>query len=753
MHALFVKYKNIIILSSFALLLVACQQPGLNSLTGSSNDEINYNFIYDQADHLKDIVQDKDWKTADKLFSSHRSFFNEPDNKKSNYELLSVVATGINNDLNPSLSRSLDEVNTISIPLPLAEWNTASLIIERAGTAISVYNEYSITKIPGFQSLVFKSLNSTLSNKITLIKKNIKNDFNSFDITSESDFFDLYPTSVNITDFFDSQELAWNEKIAIANASQLKLIYQTYSKYLPSELKESFSIIYYKKLLEELSDSEATAFQNILTAISRSSDLGVPVTEISGAKVSFVDVTSRTLLKNKQIEFPVSIAEDMPFDIEEVEFENAFDNPKAKEADIIVVLDIAAAKTFRDISTYEKVQSEFRSGTQTVPNPRYAIAQANVNNAQIKYQGAAMNNATCYGLVCIVTAIGVAVASDDVKTAMAALRSTKPTLDKPIYQPYEFNKANIDVTKEATVNYYIIDRLSEKYIKSSFDAKQTQNFTVAYNLNGKDKRRSKHLSDTNKEEDIDKFEQQSIEVNLSDILRQFTDKSELDPLPDLIAIKENILADKNTAISDFLKNDFTATSNNDPRFENVVIVYHPGGGLGSGFYVRDDLVMTNYHVIEGAKYVELRMFDGQETFGKVLEFDVRLDLALIKIQARGKPVAFFESNVLPLGRTVEAIGHPEGLEFSITRGVISAMREIESRYAPGGNKIRFVQTDAAINPGNSGGPLFLGTKVAGMNTQKLAATEIEGLSFAVHYSEIMKFLELHDVKYLRGEPE
>jgi hypothetical protein len=221
-------------------------------------------------------------------------------------------------------------------------------------------------------------------------------------------------------------------------------------------------------------------------AIGRTSKLGVPLTEISNTKISFVDVTSRTLLKNKQIEFPVSIIEDMPFDIDKVELEVAFDSPTAKNADIIVVIDIAAAKTFRDITTYDKVQSKFRSGTQTVPNPRYAIAQANINNAQIKYQGAAINNATCYGLVCIITAIVLSNARDDVKKAMSELSSTTPTLDKPVYQSYEFSKANIKVTKEATVNYYVIDRLSKNYIKDSFDARQTQNFTVAYNLNDKD---------------------------------------------------------------------------------------------------------------------------------------------------------------------------------------------------------------------------------------------------------------------------
>ena len=71
---------------------------------------------------------------------------------------------------------------------------------------------------------------------------------------------------------------------------------------------------------------------------------------------------------------------------------------------------------------------------------------------------------------------------------------------------------------------------------------------------------------------------------------------------------------------------------------------------------------------------------------------------------------------------------------------ISGLREIQSTYAPGGKPIRFIQTDAAINPGNSGGPLFLGDKVIGVNTQKVASIAVEGLGFAIHFSELADFL-------------
>jgi serine protease Do len=70
---------------------------------------------------------------------------------------------------------------------------------------------------------------------------------------------------------------------------------------------------------------------------------------------------------------------------------------------------------------------------------------------------------------------------------------------------------------------------------------------------------------------------------------------------------------------------------------------------------------------------------------------------------------------------------------------------LPSRYDPDGKAIHFIQTDVAINPGNSGGPLYLDDKVVGVNTKKLVSEEIEGLSFAVHYSEVIKFLEKNGI--------
>ena len=131
----------------------------------------------------------------------------------------------------------------------------------------------------------------------------------------------------------------------------------------------------------------------------------------------------------------------------------------------------------------------------------------------------------------------------------------------------------------------------------------------------------------------------------------------------------------------------------------------PRQSLGSGLIIEPDgYVLTNHHVIEGAGMIMVRLSDEEEYEARVVGRDPRTDLALLKIQGRGKftAVRLGDSDALRVGDWVVAIGNPFGLEHTVTAGIVSA----KGRVIGAGPYDDFIQTDAAINPGNSGGPLF-----------------------------------------------
>jgi serine protease Do len=143
----------------------------------------------------------------------------------------------------------------------------------------------------------------------------------------------------------------------------------------------------------------------------------------------------------------------------------------------------------------------------------------------------------------------------------------------------------------------------------------------------------------------------------------------------------------------------------------------PRRSQGSGFVIAaEGLIVTNAHVIESADWIQVRLSDGRRFTGTVVGRDNRVDLALVKIDAGMKlpTLRFADSNRVRVGEFVLALGHPFGLEQSVSLGIVSRKGAPLTIAAPG---FDFIQTDAAINPGNSGGPLVnMAGEVVGVNS-------------------------------------
>lgn len=178
-------------------------------------------------------------------------------------------------------------------------------------------------------------------------------------------------------------------------------------------------------------------------------------------------------------------------------------------------------------------------------------------------------------------------------------------------------------------------------------------------------------------------------------------------------------------------------------------------GSGSGIIVSPDgYVVTNNHVIEGATTVEVYLSSGEKKSAKLVGYDSKTDLAVIKLENGQYPYAELgNSSELQVGELCVAIGNPLGMEFagSVTVGYISALnRTVETE----GKTFNLIQTDAAINAGNSGGAL-VNTKgqVIGINTLKISSTGVEGLGFAIPIDEAKPvFEDLLNYGYVKGRP-
>lgn len=173
-----------------------------------------------------------------------------------------------------------------------------------------------------------------------------------------------------------------------------------------------------------------------------------------------------------------------------------------------------------------------------------------------------------------------------------------------------------------------------------------------------------------------------------------------------------------------------------------------GGGEGSGFVLdTDGHILTNFHVVDGASQIVVRLLDGSTAEATVIGSDPSSDLAVIRAPFdpdKLQPVTFGDSDAVRVGSSVFAVGNPFAKNFSVTSGIVSAVgRNTESSFTRR-QILNVIQTDASLNPGNSGGPLFNDAgEVIGINSSITGPVGFRGsvgLGFAVPSNTALRFL-------------
>ena len=175
-------------------------------------------------------------------------------------------------------------------------------------------------------------------------------------------------------------------------------------------------------------------------------------------------------------------------------------------------------------------------------------------------------------------------------------------------------------------------------------------------------------------------------------------------------------------------------------------------GAGSGCIISSDgYIVTNNHVIDGAKKITVTLKNDKSYQATLVGTDTQTDIAVLKIDATGlTPVVYGDSSKLEVGDLSVVIGNPLGsLGGTVTTGIVSAL---DRSITIDGKTMKLLQTDASINPGNSGGGMFnQNGELVGIIVAKSAGSGIEGLGFAIPVNEVKKIAqELADYGYVRG---
>ena len=484
-------------------------------------------------------------------------------------------------------------------------------------------------------------------------------------------------------------------------------------------------------------------------------------------KVIFVDnkiVKSETLPS-------INNSENIDYEINKDFNLEILQNLLANNSNLIIIIP-KDFDTFSNVVSEENLTSKMVAGSRSVPNPEFNRLQAEMRRTERELlraqaeanRGFEMSQCISCGLITQWGGIALqekwqnegAKLQRRLNNLISSYSNTPDYLEKEMLRSYNYVVQHIDAEKNAI--YKVIQFKNKKLLEKKVLINSKKNFKVAYNIDPQDKRYENLINKFSSSDQVSSWQSQKMRnIALNEFMILIDNQSEFRELSD----KNELYASLNFSVEEELSwwerllggsksdsNKKTASLSNkssssyeekDIRFDSVVIV-KTEKGLGSGFFISKDEIITNYHVIENAMSISVTDKFKKRSSAVVIKKDLKRDLALLKTNTTGKPVKFFQGQ-LKQGEMVEALGHPKGRKFSLTKGWISAIRKESSVYSATGNAdVLFIQTDAAINPGNSGGPLFYKDKVVGVNTQGLHKDTSEGMNFAVHFSEVNKFL-------------
>lgn len=215
------------------------------------------------------------------------------------------------------------------------------------------------------------------------------------------------------------------------------------------------------------------------------------------------------------------------------------------------------------------------------------------------------------------------------------------------------------------------------------------------------------------------------------------------PLPSLVDLDREFTALVARVLPSVVSIDVTPADAVNPRLKMMQMLLGGAGTeaaplMASGVIVSEQgHIVTNLHVVAGAKLVEVHLNDGRVLSARFVGADAPSDIAILKVDAEGlRPLEFGDSDQVQVGQMVFAVGNPLGLEATVTQGIISAKgRRTTSEVAN-----EFFQTDAAINQGNSGGPLIdLRGQIIGINNS--ISPEGRGIGFAIPSNTVRRVFE------------
>ncbi len=688
-------------------------------------------------------------RQASKAFDAEQHYFGERRQDKKVVALRQRLVTALHASYDAQFGRLARALESTQWPAPPGRWPGIAGTLHDAGQVTPPCREHMVLCANAPVSLDrMKKAKADLERRI---KASAGQMYTKYAATLDRDFANIYPVKVTMAEISRQAPEVFRKVVRNLDAGGIARYAKQHAADLNFENKQVLAERYFDQLMADPARRQR-GFRGLLETLGKLHEAKLPPPDKTRGMAVVIIVNA------PDSDFPIAL-DLQPGNFPLLQFIEMPTTPprEAKDADYVVVLSDATAEAKTKIRDRETVDSDFVAATRQVVNPDYIRAQDKLYQAQRKLRRAeagaiaAQNCNYCpssTGLA-LGSLVGQIIGTREVDKLQKELDNTPMYIEQPIYQTYEFERGTVAATRTVTLAYRIFDRQRRVMERGAMKFGEKRDFKMIAGLKKNDRNYYRHNSGMTKEADVEKWLLAPFTLNDEMLVRTHLAGRpvEVSKVRSVAAAFKRLALPAPVASRDGARSrggvdnrEVSVSPRFDALFHSVVQVTH-GSGMGSGFAISENLIVSNEHVVDDHKLVTIKFRDGRKITGRVLAADARRDIAIIRISGGGVPAALHRGPV-PIGGEVIALGHPEGFNYSITRGIVSAVRRFK-----GGDKagVLQVQSDVAMNHGNSGGPMFLGGRVVGVNSW--GQKDTTGLNFAIHIDEVRALLDENNINW------
>jgi len=520
----------------------------------------NIHTMYGTGRAFEDEVVQENWPTAADIYAANETYFQE--RRASVAPQLALVAQGLNAELEPQLERAIARAKAVDWPAPKDNWNEIKGQLKTADNLLQAYDSYALLQDPALRSTKVQELSTTIYLLNGRLRETAATAFAAYDHFSGRSFFDAYPLNFQPARFMDAHYGRIKSEVEQANTLELGRFLDSYrmGQALQDDVGLHVRETYVDALTLERTGGRAPDLIEAWDVLNEVKGKGIDVKQIAQDRFAVLEVRSRPRVGEEGIAFPIRIKADTTFAVRKVGLEQALSGTAASTADYLIVADLATSKTASTEVGRTKVSSRHYSHSVFRTNPAYDQARFDLEQAQENLNAAISNrgggqvrvngsgNEAALAAI-LANLIGIAVdnsqitaAEEKVALAQEKLNEAPPQLEEEQFASYSFDRIVREGAKQFSVNYYMIDRKTGRYVKGRIDRTDRRRFAILSGARTSDPDLERHREDTYVAADLEDWLKEAAVVKASDIVEDVRKRrAAAEKLPPLALVQQDLL--------------------------------------------------------------------------------------------------------------------------------------------------------------------------------------------------------------------